>query len=138
MAAGSQEIPELDRAGLREFGLTTGAVLAALFGLLLPWLLEFSYPLWPWMIAGVLAVWALIGPGTLRPVYRTWMRFGLLLNRITTPLILGMIFFLLITPTGWILRLLGRDPMSRRFDRSARSYRIRSEKPPKENMEKPF
>lgn len=131
-------IPELDRQGLRDFGLVTGAIVAALFGLFFPWLLENSIPIWPWVIAGVLAVWALTAPLTLKPVYRQWMRLGLLLSKITTPIILGVVFFLVIFPTGAIMRLIGYDPMARRLDDSVKSYRVKSQTKPKEHMEKPF
>ena len=53
--ATQKDIPELDAAGLRRFALVTGAILAVLFGVLLPWLFGFGFPLWPWIVAGVLA-----------------------------------------------------------------------------------
>ena len=49
-------IPELDRKGLREFGLTTGAAVVAIFGLFFPWMLELDWPVWPWVIAAALWV----------------------------------------------------------------------------------
>ena len=49
-------IPELDRSGLRQFGFTTGAIMVAIFGLLLPWLLDRGWPIWPWIVASPL--WA--------------------------------------------------------------------------------
>ena len=131
-------IPELDRKGLRQFGIVTGGILAGLFGLFFPWLLEHSYPYWPWIVGGVLILWALVVPQTLRSFYRKWMQFALLLSRITTPLIMGVVYLLVITPAGLIMRLIGTDPMARRFDPDAESYRIRSKKAPKENMGKPF
>jgi hypothetical protein len=82
--------------------------------------------------------WALLAPATLKPVYRGWMRFGLLLNRITTPIILGIVFFLVLAPMALIMRLRGRDPMARKFETETESYRVVSKKMPKENMEKPF
>ena len=85
------EIPELDRKGLREFGLVTGGIIACLFGLFFPWAFDVAIPYWPWAVAGVLALWALIAPDTLRRVYRIWMRFALILSRITTPLIMGLV-----------------------------------------------
>ena len=48
-------IPELDHAGLRRFGLTTGALIAGIFGLLLPWLFDARYPAWPWLAAALAA-----------------------------------------------------------------------------------
>ena len=132
------DIPTLDRKGLREFGLVTGGIVAGLFGLLFPWLLDYRVPLWPWLVFAVLAAWALAAPGTLAPVYRAWMKFGLLIGRVTTPLILGVVFFFVIMPMGLVMRLAGRDPMARRFDEAAPSYRVPSMQRPKEHMEKPF
>ncbi len=132
------EIPDLDRRGLRDFGLVTGVIFIGLFGLFFPWLFEAKIPMWPWALGGVLAVWALAAPTTLRPVYRGWMRFGLLLSKITTPIILGIVFFLIIFPIGFGMRLFGRDPMARRIDDDAESYRIQSPKIPKEHVERPF
>jgi len=132
------DIPELDRKGLRAFGLTTGAIVAVLFGLFFPWLLARPIPYWPWAIAGILGVWGLAAPTTLRPVYRVWMRFGLLLSKVTTPLILGLVFFLVILPMGWLKRIFGQDAMRRRFDAGAASYRIVSKASPAENLKRPF
>jgi predicted membrane metal-binding protein len=137
MAAAGHTIPELDRKGLREFGLVTGAIVAGLFGLFFPWLLERSWPLWPWAIFGLLAAWGLLAPLSLRPLYRVWMRFGLLLSKITTPIIMGLVFFVLITPMGLIRRLAGRDSMARGFDDS-QTYRVASKKPAPDNLEKPY
>jgi len=131
-------IPELDQKGLREFALVTGGIVAVLFGLVLPWLIGLNYPVWPWGVGGGLVAWGLVAPATLRPVYRIWMRFGLILNRITTPLILGVVFYLLIAPVGLAMRLLRRDPMARRLDDETTSFRVASRKAPKQNMEKPF
>lgn len=138
MAQAMHEIPELDRKGLREFGLVTGAIVAALFGLFFPWLLNTQIPLWPWVIGAVLVIWAIAAPATLQPVYRLWMKLGLLLSKITTPLILGIVFFLVIFPMGITMRLFGRDPMARRFDENVNSYRKESHKRLKEHMEKPY
>ena len=103
----AHDIPDIDRKGLREFAFILGGAVAAIFGLLLPWLFERSYPLWPWIFLGVFAVWGLLAPDTLRPVYRVWMRFGLLLNKVTTPLVLGVVFFLLILPVGFVSSVIG-------------------------------
>ena len=131
-------IPELDRTGLREFGFTTGAIIVGLFGLLLPWLLEKSWPLWPWIVAAPLWVFAIIYPTWLRLVYRGWMRFGILASRVTTPLILGIVFYVVISPMALIRRLAGRDPMRRTIEPNARSYRVSSQNNPTERLEKPF
>ena len=138
MATAHADIPELDRRGLRQFALSTSAIIAVLFGLFFPWLLAINFPIWPWIVAGVLAGWGLAAPASLRPVYRGWMRFGLLLNRITTPIILGILFFFIITPIGALMRMFRRDAMARSFDEEAKSYRVPSTKRPKSHMERPF
>lgn len=144
MAAVPHTIPELDRKGLRDFGLTTGAIVAVLFGLFFPWLLDrqinfLSFPgNWPWILLLLLGGWGLIAPLTLRPVYRVWMKFGLLMSRITTPIIMGIVFYGMFMPTGVIMRLFGKDAMARRFDDKIDSYRVPSKKAPTKNLEKPF
>ena len=132
------EIPELDERGLRDFGLVTGAILAILFGLALPWLFGFVYPIWPWAVGGVLGVWGLLKPTSLKLVYLYWIKFGLLLSKVTTPIVLGVVFFLVIMPTGLVMRLFGRDPMTRSLNDALESYRVPSTKPSKNNMARPF
>jgi hypothetical protein len=133
-----QHIPELDGRKLREFGVLTGGLTVGLFGVLLPWFGNFPYPAWPWWLGGALAVWALAAPRKLRLVYRAWMRIGHAMGRITTPLILGAVFFLVITPMAFVMRVARRDPLARKFDATVSTYRIISAKPSKEDMEKPF
>jgi hypothetical protein len=66
------------------------------------------------------------------------MRLALVLSRITTPIIMAVVYFVVITPVAFIMRLIGRDPMARRFDPNAKSYRIPIKKRSKEHMERPF
>ena len=134
----TKKIPELDSTGLRKFALTTALIIVLLFALAIPWLFGFGYPRWPWVIGAVLAAWGVIAPATLRPLYRGWMRFGLLMNRITTPIILGILFFLVFTPIALFMRVIGRDPLHAKIDRNATTHRTVSAVSPKENMEKPF
>ena len=138
MAADMHDIPELDASGLRKFAFTLGAALIVVFGLFFPWALSFALPLWPWLVAAVLAAWGLVAPASLGPVYRGWMRFGLLLGRIVSPVVIGAMFFLIISPVALVMRLAGRDAMARRIDRNAVSYRITSQPSLKEHMERPF
>jgi hypothetical protein len=123
---------------LRHFGLTTGALLAGLFGLLFPWLFHYAVPWWPWLVATLLGGWALLLPASLGPVYRVWMAIGHGLGWINSRIILGLMFYVLILPMGFVMRLLGKDPMQRRFDKQATSYRVPSRNPPKDHLERPF
>ena len=117
-------IPELDAKGLRSFGLVTGAIIMVLFGLFFPWLLEVGIPRWPWILGGVLGVWGLVHPTSLRPVYTNWMKFGLLLSKITTPIVMGIVFYGVIFPMGLIMKVIGHDPMRRKLDETQATYRV--------------
>ena len=131
-------IPIPDKKELRSFGLLTGLIAAILFGLLLPWLFNFNYPLWPWFIGGVLITVAILFPSALKPVYAVWMRIGLVLGWINTRIILALIFYLLFFPVSLILRVLGKDPMVRTFDPAQMSYRVMRSDTDREHMEKPY
>jgi MFS family permease len=131
-------IPELDRKGLRSFGIATGVILAAIFGLFFPWLLDRPIPRWPWVIAGALVLMGLAAPMALNPVYKIWMRFGLLMSRIMTPIIMGIVFYVVITPVALLVKLLGKDAMRRRLERDTATYRIPSDPIPPERLDKPF
>lgn len=132
------DIPVLDKQGLRNFGYVTGAILIGLFGLLLPWLREHAFPWWPWAVAGVLAVWATLAPMSLQPVYKVWMTIGAVLGWINTRIILGLVYYVIFTPIGFCLRRLSRDPMARRLDRAAKTYRIVSKPASPDAMKRPF
>lgn len=138
MSGANEPIPELDAKGLRHFALTTGAITCVLFGLIFPWLLGVRLPVWPWVVGGTLALWGVVAAPSLRPVYRGWMRFGLLLNKIVSPVVLGILYFGAFTPVALCFKLVGRDAMARKFDAAATSYRVASTRPPKNHVERPF
>jgi hypothetical protein len=122
---------------LRKFGLVTGGMLILFFDLLIPWIWDLSMPLWPLIVAGVLATMALVFPASLGPVYKVWMRFAEALGWVNTRIILGVIFFVIFFPFGMIMRMFN-DPMRRKLDASADSYRLPSSPTKPANMERPF
>ncbi len=63
--------------------------------------------------SGLLLLSGLLIPSWLGPVYRGWMGFALLLSKVTTPIFMGIIFFLVMAPIGLVMRLLGRNPVVR-------------------------
>ena len=134
----SRQIPELDRKGLRNFAWMFAAMVAGLFGLILPWLLNLDWPLAPWAVAIVFFVWGLVAPNTLRLFYRLWMRLGFVMNAIMTRVFLGTVFFIALLPYGVVFRLLGKDPMHRNWEHQLSSYRVKSPKMRAKHMEKPY
>jgi hypothetical protein len=111
----------------RHFGLLFTVVFAAMAAL--------SYfrgsHAYPWFAgaSALIAAVTLAKPELLRPFNVLWMRLAAVLHRIVSPIVLGAIFFLVLTPVGIVQRLAGRDTMSRKPDSKARSYWIQREPP---------
>jgi hypothetical protein len=128
----------IDKPMLRNFGLLFGGILIGLFGLLLPWLFGRPLPRWPFYVGAPVALLALVWPLALGPLFRVWMKFGAVMGRINTFIILNLLFFVVLTPIGWLMRLAGKDPLARRFEAERASYRIVRQPESKEHMEKPY
>ncbi len=110
---------------------TFGVVFAAFFAIvaLLPLWRGGAPRLWAVIVAVVFIAVALVAPAALAPLNRLWLRFGGLLNRITSPIALAILFYGVVMPTGIAMRLLGKDPLRLRRDPRARSYWIAREPP---------
>jgi len=127
-----------DKKEIRDFGLMFGAFTGVLFGGFFPWVWEYTYPTWPWYVLAASAGIALTVPLVLTPFYRLWMAVGQVLGWINTRLVLGLIFFAVFTPYSLILKLLGKDLLSRKLDKELESYRVKTNPKASDNMEKPF
>ena len=101
--------PEVVGSSDRSFGF----VFAAAFAVVALWSVPAGGDVGWWAVvpAAAFAAAALVRPKLLAPLNRLWLRFGLLLGRVTTPLVLGLIFFAVVTPTALLMRWRGRDPM---------------------------
>jgi hypothetical protein len=123
---------------LREFGLLTGAIIAVLFGLILPLFHGHSLPIIPWLIAIILVGLAIFLPKSLDPIYRVWMKIGLYVGWLESRIVLSIVFFIILTPMAFIMKLFNRDTMARKFDFQVETYRISSKIHPSSGMEKPY
>ena len=96
--------------------------------------------LWPLVFGGTLRWWSLIvsalvalvtvaAPSLLTVPNRLWLRFGLLLHRILSPVVLAIMFFLVVMPTGLLMRAFGKDFLRLRRNYSAESYWIKRDPP---------
>lgn len=75
-------------------------------------------------LAACFGVAGLVVPSVLRPLNFLWFQLGRLMNRVVSPVVMGGIFFIGVTPIAVILRLRGKDLLSLNFDRKAASYWI--------------
>ncbi|WP_151446698.1 SxtJ family membrane protein [Lacisediminimonas profundi] len=73
-------------------------------------------------VALAFGVAAFLFPSLLAPLNRAWMRLGMMLHKLTSPIVLGLIFFLVITPAGLIRRVLTGDPLRLKANRKAQTY----------------
>lgn len=121
----------------RSFGL----VFAAAFVLIALWpLWDGRGPRW-WALAAAAAflVLAVAAPRLLRPLNRLWHRFGLRLAGMVSPIVLGLLFYFVVTPMGLVMRMAGKDPLRLQWQPEADSYWIEREPGPKpETMKNQF
>ncbi len=123
---------------LRQFALILGLGLPLLFGLVFPLAGGGDIPLWPWITGPAFLLWGFVAPVTLRPLFLAWLRLAHAIGRVVTPVILSATWLIAVVPTGLIMRLLGHDPMCRKWDPKAGSYLRRSDPRPSSHVERPF
>lgn len=111
----------------RSFGFT----FATVFGLVGAWMLWRSNEYFVAAIATAAAflVVALAVPRLLHPLNVAWMRLAALLNRIVSPIVMGAIYFAVLTPVAVAMRLRGRDELRRRFEPELSTYWIKRDPP---------
>ncbi len=81
------------------------------------------------VLAGVILAMALVKSEWLAPFNKVWFKIGLLLHRIVHPVVMALLFYAVVTPTGLIMRALGKDLLRLRYDRNTESYWIHRSPP---------
>jgi hypothetical protein len=95
----------------RRFAATVGLAFVALSGIAL-WRGHRTPAVVAAALGTLLALAGLAAPAALGPVYRGWMRFALAISKVTTPILLGIVYFLAFLPVAIVMRLAGRRPLS--------------------------
>jgi len=106
----------------RSFGVVMAFALAAVT-LLNAW---HSGRLWPWTggLAALFMGAALLRPSILHPLNLIWLRFGLLLHKVVNPIVMALLFYGTVLPTGLVMRMMGRDLLRLKRQPDADSYWI--------------
>ncbi|MDB9802640.1 SxtJ family membrane protein [Pelagibacteraceae bacterium] len=110
------------------------------FGLLF-FIIFFSFALWPLIKSETLNIYLLfislifltlgsINSKLLSPLNRTWIKFGEILGAIIAPIVMGLVYFLVLTPISLIVRILGKDLIGLKFSKKQDTYWIRRKKIP--------
>ena len=92
--------------------------------------------IWAIIISIVFLILGLLNSKILLPLNKIWFKFGILLGKIISPLIMGLIFFVVVTPIGLLMRLLNKDLLNLKFNKS-KSYWIEKNEP-KSKMKNQF
>ena len=103
---------------------------------LYPLLSNESIRLWSLIISIIFLVLGILNSSLLSPLNKLWFKFGILLGKIISPIIMGIIFFLVVTPIGLIMKILKKDLLNLKFNKD-RSYWIEKTEP-KSKMKNQF
>jgi len=110
----------MENKELRKFGIMMGIAFLALTGII--YFKHKNIFLPTTVISGAFFAVGIVFPIVLKPLYIAWMKFAFILGWINTRLILIVLFFLVITPIGLLLKLLGKDLLDRKIDKKSPSY----------------
>jgi hypothetical protein len=80
---------------------------------------------WALIISFIFLILALLKPSLLAPINKIWIRFGFVLGGIISPIIMGIVFFVIVTPTGFLMRIFSKDFLNLKKNNS-KSYWINS------------
>ena len=94
----------------RSFGIVFSVVF--LIVALYPLLNGDSIRIWSIILSSIFFIFGLLNSNILSPLNRIWFKFGIILGRIVSPIVMGLVFFLVVTPTSLILRLFKKDNLN--------------------------
>ena len=116
-----------------------GIVFFIVFFLIALYPLSYSGELrvWSIIISLIFLVLGLLNSKILTPLNKLWFKFGIFLSKIISPLIMGIIFFFVVTPIGLIMRIFGKDVLNLKYNKKNRSYWI-EKNGPKSKMKNQF
>ena len=111
----------------RNFGL----VFFIIFLIVSLWPLTYEEPIriWSVIISLVFLILGLMNSKMLTPLNLLWFKFGIILGTIVAPIVMGVVFFLVVTPIGFIMRIMDKDLLRKRYDKKTETYWIKRDKP---------
>ena len=107
-----------------------GIVFFFVFLIISLWPLTNENPLrvWSIFVAIIFLILGLMNSKLLTTLNIIWFKFGKLLGSIVAPIVMGIVFFIVITPTGFIMRIFGEDLLNKKYNNKSKSYWINREK----------
>ena len=115
--------PNIKISSNRNFGL----VFFIVFLIVSIWPLTYGEPVrfWSAIISSIFLILGLINSKLLSPLNKLWFKFGMILGSIVAPVVMGVVFFLVVTPIGLIMKIMGKDLLNKKYDKKKRTYWIK-------------
>ena len=115
-----------------------GLVFFVVFLLIALWPLSYNSEIriWSFLLSIIFLILGLLNSKILSPMNKIWFKFGLLLGKFVSPLVMGIIFFLVVTPIGLIMRILKKDLLSLKYNKNSTYWIEKNE--PKSKMKNQF
>ena len=111
----------------RNFGL----VFFIVFLIISLWPLTYEEPIriWSFIVSLVFLILGLMKSKLLTPLNKFWFKFGMILGAIVAPFIMGVIFFLTVTPIGLVMKIMRKDLLNKKYDKKKKTYWIKRDAP---------
>ena len=111
----------------RNFGL----VFFIVFLIVSLWPLTYGEPIriWSLIISMVFLILGLMNSKLLTPLNKLWFKFGMILGAIVAPIVMGVIFFLVVTPIGLVMNMMGKDLLNKRYNEKKETYWVKRDMP---------
>jgi len=124
-----QEIRTLDTSSkeIRKFGLVIAIALGVIGSFIYVKFGNFDVVGWLWGIGLLFLILGFILPSVLRPIYKIWMLLAYFIGGIVSRVILTVLFYFVLTPTGLVLRLFGKDVLDKKFEKNRESYWVKKD-----------
>jgi hypothetical protein len=118
---------KIDSGSEKSFGLVFAAVFAIIG--LYPLISGHGFHVWALLLATALLLLAFAFPQILAIPNKVWFKFGILLGAILAPIVMALVYFVAVVPTGLITRLMGKDLLNKKIDKNAESYWLERKSP---------
>ena len=104
-------INTIEKSELRKFGFLLGIIFPLFVGFIIPYLHSSNFKIWTFFVSAFLFSISILNPQKLSIFYKSWIKLGDILGFLNSKIILVIIFFLILQPTAFIMRIFGYDPL---------------------------
>ena len=118
---------KVEQGSERSFGIVFSIVFLVVA--LYPLFNSGNFRIWSLVVSTIFLLLAFASPKMLTLPNKLWFKFGILLGSIVAPIVMALVYFFTVLPTGLIMRLLGKDLLKQKLDKNTKSYWIERSEP---------